>query len=196
MIASNTDGALDFWDITIATGTGNHMIEIDGSKYRPAFLSFGLRDDLSAIQMQGSKARIGSIRYAFGGLTKEQVKKVVEGEHAIQRKLYGETRNVQQTAFFKPDFYDVPRRPLLVIYPVELQAAKRESDSTPEELNVIQRQEEFINTIDKPLIGISIGIPAIKGQAPLKYQYKINLIKYREIVGLDEPDEVDDTIED
>ena len=31
-----------------------------------------------------------------------------------------------------------------------------------------------------------------------QYQYKINLVKYREIMGLDEtePDEIDDTIED
>lgn len=49
---------------------------------------------------------------------------------------------------------------------------------------------------EEPLIGISVGIPAIKGKEPKQYQYKINLIKYRELAGLDEPDETDDTIED
>lgn len=196
MISNNDDGALDFWDITIATGTGSHLIEVGNQKYRSAYLSFALRDEYSAIQMQGSKARIGSIRYAVGGLTIDQVKRVEDGEHAIQRILYGETRDVTQTAYFKPDFYETPRRPLLVIYPVDLKVATRKIDSTPEQLSAIDKQEEFASKITKPLIGISIGIPAIKGQAPLKYQYKINLIKYREITGLDEPDEIDDTIED
>lgn len=52
-----------------------------------------------------------------------------------------------------------------------------------------------INT-ENALIGISVGIPAIKGKEAKQYQYKINLIKYRELAGLNEPDETDDTIED
>ena len=48
------------------------------------------------------------------------------------------------------------------------------------------------------LIGVSVGIPAVKGRAAKVYQYKINLVKYRELMGIDEnePDETDDTIED
>ena len=59
----------------------------------------------------------------------------------------------------------------------------------------MQKQTVAIN-MSEPLIGISVGIPAIRGREPKQYQYKINLIKYRELVGLDEPEEMDDTIED
>jgi hypothetical protein len=48
------------------------------------------------------------------------------------------------------------------------------------------------------LIGIAVGIPEIKGKEPKTYQYKINLIKLREIEGFDSSveDEIDNTIED
>lgn len=72
-----------------------------------------------------------------------------------------------------------------MIYPVALKA--KEDD--------LSQQMAAINA-EEPLIGISVGIPAIKGKEPKQYQYKINLIKYRELAGLDEPDETDDTIED
>ena len=74
---------------------------------------------------------------------------------------------------------------LLVIYPVQLKSEKKE----------LSEEAAVINNT-KPLIGISVGIPEIKGRASQEYQYKINLVKYRELVGMDEPEEIDDTIED
>lgn len=194
---SSDDGNLQSWDIVIATGGGDRCLYINDSlKTRCIHLSFAVRDDVSAYQMSGSKARIGNQDYARGGLTTEQAQKVIDGEHAIQRDIYGEERNINQTAFFKPDFYDSPRRPLLVIYPVQLKPAEVKIGSTEEEKRMIELQEKRADGIDIPLIGVSIGIPSIKGKEPLKYQYKINLVKYREIFGLDEPDEIDDTILD
>lgn len=99
-------------------------------------------------------------------------------------RLHGEIRPLNQNVFFKPDYFDKTRNPLLVIYPVALKANED-----------LQQQMAAINT-ENALIGISVGIPAIKGKEAKQYQYKINLIKYRELAGLNEPDETDDTIED
>ena len=102
----------------------------------------------------------------------------------VGKKHYG--------VFFKPDFFERPRRPLLVIYPVELKAPSEIRN--PEEL---QQHSAVINT-KNVLIGISVGIPAIKGRELKRYQYKINLVMYRELMGSGEyePDETHETTED
>ena len=80
---------------------------------------------------------------------------------------------------------------MIVIYPVELKTPSEIKDEKD------AKKVAVINEIKEPLIGVSVGIPAVKGKEPKQYQYKVNLIKYREIVGLyDEPEEIDDTIED
>jgi hypothetical protein len=43
-----------------------------------------------------------------------------------------------------------------------------------------------------------VGVPRILGKDPKQYQYKINIVKYRELMGFgnDVENEVDETIED
>lgn len=191
-ITSSTDGSLDKWDIVVASGTGEKKLNVGGYSIPCVQRSFGIRPDVGAFQMSGSKSRLGNRSYAKGGLKKVQADKIEAGEHAEQIKRFGEIRPLNQNVFFKPDFFDETRRPLLVIYPVELKAPIE--IKTNEDL---QEQNAVVNT-KNVLIGVSVGIPAIKGRESKQYQYKINLVKYREIMGLDEtePDEIDDTIED
>lgn len=191
-ITSSTDGSLDKWDIVVASGTGEKKLNVGGYSIPCVQRSFGIRPDIGAFQMSGSKSRLGNRSYAKGGLKKVQADKIEAGEHAEQIKRFGEIRPLNQNVFFKPDFFDETRRPLLVIYPVELKAPIE--IKTNEDL---QEQNAVVNT-KNVLIGVSVGIPAIKGRESKQYQYKINLVKYREIMGLDEtePDEIDDTIED
>lgn len=188
IISSSKEKVFDNWDIVIASGNGEKSINLGGIDIKCVQRSFALRDDLGAFQMSGSKSRLGNRSYAKGGLTVEAAKKVEAGEYAIQMKLYGEKRPLNQNVFFKPDFLVEPRNPLLVIYPVELKVP--ENLGNDEDLN----KEMAAKNIDEPLIGISVGIPAIKGMEPKIYQYKINIIKYREIEGIDGPEEEDDTI--
>ncbi len=190
LIMSATDGSLDKWDIVIASGKGVKTVHLGGEDIPCVARSFDIRDDVNAFQMSGSKSRLGDRNYAKGGLKKDLVAKIESGEHAEQMKRFGTVRPLNQNVFFKPDFFDKLRNPLLVIYPVELKA--------PDEIKTasdLQKQTAAKNT-PYALIGISVGIPAIKGREPKQYQYKINLIKYRELEGLTEPDETDDTIED
>lgn len=139
--------------------------------------------------MSGSKSRLGNRSYATGGLLKSVADKVRLGEESLQKRLYGEIRPLNQNVYFKADYYEKTRNPLLVIYPVQLKPRDGDTD------DAVKQQAAAINIKD-PLIGISVGIPAVKGKEPKQYQYKINLVKYRELAGLDEPDEADDTIED
>ena len=47
-----------------------------------------------------------------------------------------------------------------------------------------------------PVIGLSIGIPIIDGKEPQTFTYKINVVKSRELFGVDGDDfeEIDETI--
>ena len=189
MINSTTDGSLDKWDIVIATGA-SEMYAVLGDESTPCVQrSFAIRSDVSAFQMSGSKSRLGNRSYAMAGLTKKEADTVRAGEEALQMRLYGEIRPLNQNVYFKPDYFDRPRNPLLAIYPVQLKAKDGDDEIAMQQQAVVANQK-------KPLIGVSVGIPAIKGHEPKRYQYKINLVKYRELAGLDEPDETDDTIED
>lgn len=190
LITSADDESLDKWDIVIASGAGEKYITLAGKQIQCVQRNFAIREDIGAYQMSGSKSRLGNRSYAKGGLTKKLAFRIESGEHAEQMKRFGEIRPLNQNVFFKPDFFDKPRNPLLVIYPVELKAPK-EIKTTMD----MQKCNAVKNTLNA-LIGISVGIPAIRGRAPKQYQYKINLIKYRELEGLDAPDETDDTIED
>lgn len=190
LIMAADDGSLDKWDIVIASGAGEKTVTLGGETISCVQRSFAVREDIGAYQMSGSKSRLGNRSYAKGGLTKTLAAIIEAGEHAEQLKRFGEIRPLNQNVFFKPDFFDKPRNPLLVIYPVELKAPAEIKNSVD-----MQKHNASKNT-PHALIGISVGIPAIKGREPKQYQYKINLIKYRELEGLDAPDETDDTIED
>lgn len=183
IIRSTQDHSMDYWDIVIATGSGDIMLPHKSIKIPCVKRSFAIRQDIKAYQMSGSKSRLGNRDYAMGGLTKAEAEKIKQGEEALQLKNSGIIKPLNQNVFFKPDFMDKQRNPLLVIYPVQLIA--KEDD--PE-------QENVVNNIKDPLIGISVGIPWIKGKEPKSYQYVINIVKYRELFEMDGPEEVDETI--
>lgn len=190
MIMSSKDDSLEKWDIVIASGSGEKKIKLGGKEISCVQRSFAVREDVGAYQMSGSKSRLGNRSYAKGGLKKDLASKIESSEHAEQMKRFGTIRPLNQNVFFKPDFFDKPRNPLLVIYPVELK-----------DITEIKNEEDFkkhnaVKNMHNPLIGISVGIPAIRGREPKQYQYKINLVKYRELEGLTEPEEIDETIED
>ena len=186
MIENSNGNSFDLWDVVIATGSGDREIRLGSITSNCIMRSFAIREEISAFQMSGSKSRLGNREYAKAGLTSEQAKKVEDGEHIWQMKHNGCIKPLNQDVYFKPDYFSKPRNPLLVIYPVQLKKGKEGS---------LEQEAAIVNT-NIPLIGISVGIPSIPGQEAKQFQYKINLIKYRELVGLNEPEETDETIED
>jgi hypothetical protein len=84
------------------------------------------------------------------------------------------------------------RNPLLVIYPVKLAPPK-----DGEEAEQKASKQKIIDDVDFPVIGLSIGVPAIKGMERIRLKYKVNKQKWLEIFGADNADdfdEIDDTI--
>lgn len=190
MLSGTNDATLDFWDVVIATGNGHQKIKL-GENCTPCVQrSFRVRSDCDAYQMSGSKSRLGNRSYAKAGLDKDTAKKIEDGEHALQIELHHEERPLNQDVYFKPDYLEKPRNPLLVVYPVELIYQPELGEAID-----LERQAAIINTT-QPLIGVSVGIPRIKGKEPKQYQYKINIVKYRELMEINDVPESDETIED
>jgi len=192
MIVGATDSSLDNWDIVIASGNGSLPAEFASVSQSCVERSFRIRTDYEAYQMSGSKSRLGTRSYAKGGLTKELAEHIEACEHEAQAAKNQPIRPLNQDVFFKPNYTDKPRNPLLVIYPVQLIYSPE-----PGEQIDLERQTA-VNSISTPMIGLSVGVPRIPGREPKQYQYKINIVKYREIMGFDNDaeNESDETIED
>lgn len=99
------------------------------------------------------------------------------------------------TKSFSENFYfksGIKRNPLLVIYPVKLTPPK---DNEADEQK--KAKQDIIDAVDFPIIGLSIGVPAIKGMERISLRYKVNKQKWMEIFGADSADdfdEIDETI--
>ena len=189
MIAAEKDGSLDYWDICIATGQSELSETFGSNVTRCVERSFGIRSEYSAYQMSGSKSRLGNRTYAKAGLKKADADNIEKKENELQISLHGAARPLNQDVYLKPDFIQGRRNPMLVIYPVKLIYEAKEN----EEIDF--NRKTAADNCHKPLIGISVGIPRIRGVEIKQYQYKINLIKYRELEGIDNiEDEEDDSI--
>lgn len=180
LIEKNTDGTMELWDVTIAGGKGKE-VEFPGFKVNAVTRGFAIRDEKGgALQMSGKNSRLGSRDHAKGGLTEDTAKEI----EARERTRVGTDKELSQGAYFKSG---IKRNPLLVIYSVEL-AAKRDDPDT--------RKPAVIHATPVPVIGLSIGIPIIDGKEPQTFTYKINVVKSRELFGVDGDDfeEIDETI--
>ena len=181
-IEDNSDGVMDYWDVAIASGDGKH-INFPGFQCKTVSRSFAVCEEKSrALQMSGKNSRLGSRDHAKAGLSAQDAQEIEKRERA----LLGEGQELSQKAYFKSG---VKRNPLLVIYPVSLKEG---------EIPDTQKQEVFHELSALPaIIGLSIGIPVIDGMEPLTITYKINIVKYRELFGVDDDDfeEIDETME-
>lgn len=186
LIDSYSDDTLEYWDIVIAGGNGR-LEEFCGKSIQCIVRKFNIKMDSKALQMSGKGSRLGSANFAKGGLSKKDVHKIEDAEREYQKQI-GEEHVFSQELYF---ISGMKRNPLLVIYPVELKP-----DSKDKEGNVITdpKKKEVVDAIPTPIIGLSIGIPRISGKPSKIYQYKINLVKYRELLDIDdEYEEVDET---
>ena len=149
----------------------------------PVMRKFAYRKDTKSLQMSGKNSRLGSKDLAKGGLTEKEAKEI-EAEYGEPGKTPGEK------FYFRSGH---KRNPLLVIYPVKLYYEPKDEDS--EEYSKAMRR--IVDSIECPVVGLSIGIPMIHGVHEMRVKYKINKQKWLEIFGAEDVDdfaEVDDTI--
>lgn len=181
MFKEDDQQIFDNWDILIAGGLSTTAeITFAGLSVRPVKRGFAYRKDTKSLQMSGKNSRLGSKDLAKGGLTKMTVEKMEEGQE--------EGKN------FSEDFYfntGMKRNPLMVVYPVKLSYEPK--DGQP----VDETKKKIAESIDFPIIGLSIGIPRINGKKREVIKYKVNKQKWFELFGADDTDdlyEVDETI--
>ena len=187
LINEYTDGTVDHWDIVIASGHGDKAVFC----HTPVtYISrmFAIKTASRALQMSGKGARLGSANFAKGGLSRMQVAQIEKRARDLQPKD-GESHALSQEVYFTSG---IKRNPLMVIYPVQLDPKTRNKD---EEYYNEPAKCEIIRTISTPVVGLSIGIPCIDGRPNKTFQYKINMVKYKELLGVNEDfAEIDETI--
>lgn len=181
MFREDTQNVFDNWDILVAGGSSTTPeIQFGGLSIPPVRRGFAYRKDTKSLQMSGKNSRLGSKDLAKGGLTK----KIVEMMEAGQ----------EEGKAFSEDFYfstGMKRNPLMVIYPVKLSYEPKEGETVDE------IKKRIAESIDFPIIGLSIGIPLIAGKKKEKIKYKVNKQKWLELFGVDDGDdfeEIDETI--
>lgn len=184
MFQEDGTGIFDVWDILIAGGTtkDNPAVQFAGLNVHPVVRGFAYRKDTKSLQMSGKNSRLGSKDLAKGGLTHTQVEEMEAGHG-------GSGKSFSESFYFKSG---IKRNPLLVIYPVKLAPPKDNEDTEQK-----KAKQDIIDAVDFPVVGLSIGIPAIKGMDRIRLKYKVNKQKWLEIFGADNADdfdEIDETI--
>lgn len=176
LLSNYQDNTVDKWDVMIANGSGVETV-FCGLKIKPIARKFAIKKEKGALQMSGKGSRLGSANLAKGGLTEE---KRVEIEEAARSLRPDRDKNKQ---FSQEEYFNsgIERNPLLIIYPVKLKP-----DSFGKTGNDPEKEEIIAKMQDEVVIGLSIGIPSIEGRAKEKYQYRINLVKWKELLDIDD----------
>ena len=156
----------------IASGKGEER-NLEGIPVRTVQRIFDYKAKQNAYQMSGKGSRLGSRDAGKGGLTSDTVKKI---EEAL-RRIEPAKKNFSQADYFKTG---ISRNPLLVIYPVQLKAEEG------------TEKEKLAQKAGAPLIGLSIGIPRVEGQEDKKYNYKINVVKWKELYEVEQGEDLDE----
>ena len=102
--------------------------------------------------------------------TKEKMCEIEEAAKRLRPKTE------QGKSFSQEEYFNsgIERKPLLMIHPVCLDPKDDE-----EKVALIKEQPNL-------LVGLSIGIPSINGRKKESYRYRINLIKWRELLEIDD----------
>lgn len=184
MFHEDETGIFDAWDILIAGGTSkdNPAIPFAGLNIHLVVRGFAYRKDTKSLQMSGKNSRLGSKDLAKGGLLHTQVEEMEAGHG-------GSGKSFSESFYFKSG---IRRNPLLVIYPVKLAPPKDNEDAEQK-----KAKQDIVDAVDFPVVGLSIGIPAIRGMERIRLKYKVNKQKWLEIFGADNADdfdEIDETI--
>ncbi len=174
LLSGYKDGTVDNWDVLISNGR-SEPIDFCGITIKPIRRIFAIKGNSNALQMSGKGARLGNASLAKGGLTK---KEAIDIEAAAKRLR---PKTEQDKSFSQEEYFNsgIERRPLLIIHPVKL-------DSKDKDDSVCAKKEALVKEQPEILVGLSIGIPSINGRKKEAYRYRINLIKWRELLEVDD----------
>lgn len=159
LIENSSEELLDTWDIAFAQGKSRNEFNILGKTINRVERS---TENITSSIITLRKHRIGSLGMATCGLTETQCTQIEEWIKKRNKK-YSEKR-APDKEYFKTD---IKRKPLLVIYLIDVKSSE----------NITRSQ---------PLVGLGIGIPNLKEPRELSYAYKVNTTWLKENYDEDE----------
>lgn len=174
-IAKSNSKILQQWDVVVASNLPkkNETPAIFGDiEIYPISRSFDFFGTNRYVRLSGSKKRLGSPDYGLSGLDKyihDQIEKTVKESLKGQFTKKGNQKSATENSYFNTGY---SRNPLLVIYPVQLLKSKTENKEI----------DNFVETVNDLVTGISIGIPDIKGKQSITYEYIINKVYQMELI--------------
>ena len=159
LIENSSEELLDTWDIAFAQGKSRNEFNILGEPIHRVERS---TENIASSIITLRKHRIGSLGMATCGLTETQCTQIEEWIKEKNEK-YAEKR-APDKEYFRTD---IKRKPLLVIYLIDVKSSE----------NITHSQ---------PLVGLGIGIPNLKEPRELSYAYKVNTTWLKENYDEDE----------
>lgn len=168
---------LENWDVVIASTDREDKVKFGPYLISPltrSFDFFGTSNEF--IRMSGSKQRLGATNFATGGLTREEYEKIKDSVMHQRKELglnkSGNIKAASEYMYFNTG-YD--RNPLLVIYPISLKKSSNE---------VNKKVDEFVDEEESLVTGIAIGIPDVEGYKSIIYNYVVNVVYQKELLGV------------
>lgn len=167
---------LKIWDVVIASSERDDKVEFGPYSISPltrSFDFFGTREKF--IRMSKSKKRLGATNFATGGLTNKEYENIKESVLSQRKELglnkSGNLKAASEYMYFNTG-YD--RNPLLVIYPILLKKSE----------NGDKIIDEFVDKTADLVTGIAIGIPDVEGYSSITYEYAVNVVYQKELLGI------------
>ena len=162
------------WDIVIATGDSAQMTYLGNKAVKR---SFRVRANEKFMRIGDTNNRIIDPNIFTSGLDSQQLEEARKNaRNRVEREGKGDEKNLTV-----PDLLNIDRKPLFVVYPLDLHAPK---DDT-----IALRVENKISKAN-PTLGFAIGFP--KREDAERMKYRANMIKIREIEDMRSEPEIDE----
>ena len=166
---------LEKWDIAFASGNSDSKADLGYDiQFSYPRRIFTFENDKKVLVMNGAKRRIGASSDGKFGLTEEQIQSLeaLKGDKAFSQRDY---------------FTKIKRKPLLMIYFVELHARDKEENE-----DILNKINEFKGV---PVVGFGIGIPSLTDQETKYARYMLNKVAIQQIFEGEFDDYDDDEVD-
>lgn len=175
-IVKSNSKVFNEWDVVIATNIlkKNEIPKFLGDiPISPLSRSFDLFGSGNYIRISKSKRRLGNTEYALAGLENskmQQIKEEVTLSLQGKKNKKGNQKSPTENMYFNTG---IDRNPLIVIYPIQLIMNSHEKS---------KQNKNYSSLLNQVVIGISIGVPDIKGVQSTTYEYVVNKVYQRELI--------------
>lgn len=173
---------LETWSVAIVGGSGDYLEEeyfpkqLVDKKIRYSKRTITKSDN--CLLISGQRARVGVPGATKYGLKKSEIDSIED----LFRKSRPDTKTIPDKPYLM-----IEREPVLLIYPLKIDAEKKENRITNSSPSAIKLIQSF------PVIGIGLGFPGVGADDSRKIKYVLNRISEKEMLNFEESDDdIDD----